>query len=75
MNIQDTIRRMMSESGTNGTALSFVLGEDRNAVSTMLSRASVPRLDRFVKMCDAMGYQVVLESADDRIAIDPPTEA
>ena len=65
---------MIEQSGTNKNALSVAMGKDRNTVSTMFSRGSIPRVDTLAKMCEVMGYRVVLESGDERIVIDPPAE-
>ncbi len=74
MDMHTAIDTMMKRTKTTGSALSLSFGRDRNSVSTMLSRHSAPRLDRFLRMADFMGYKVVLERGDDRIEVDPPKE-
>ncbi len=70
MFIHDAISHMMKATGTTSAALSSSLGRDRNAVSTMISRGSQPRVDTLVKMASYMGYKVVLSNGDDIIEIE-----
>ncbi|RVU97042.1 XRE family transcriptional regulator [Coriobacteriales bacterium OH1046] len=70
MDANAAIKRMMDATGTSGVSLSAAIGRDRNAVSTMFSRKSVPRVDTLAKMARFMGYRMVLERGGERIEIE-----
>ena len=60
MDFGKVIREMMKESGISAAALSRALGKSNTFVATTLSKRSTPRMDTFVLMAEAMGYEVVV---------------
>ena len=58
MNFKQVIQAMMDEGGFNGTKLSRTLGKTPGYIAATLSRGSTPRLDTFIQIAKAMGYEV-----------------
>ncbi len=62
MNDKDIVRAVMSEEKITQKELAKALGlVGQQSIGNMLSRQNSMRLDNFVKMLDAMGYQVVVK--------------
>ena len=70
MDARELIQSMMAESGMGSGELSRAMGKTSGFVSATLSRGSVPRLDTFVEMAEAMGYRVLLERGGKAEPID-----
>lgn len=70
------IRTMMDESGMRGVDLSRAMGRSSVYMATVLSRNSVPRLDTFTEMANAMGYEVVIRGhgSEHLIMVEPSEE-
>lgn len=64
MDAGEIIRWMMNESGTSGVDLSHALGKSDSYIGTTLAKKSKPRLDSFVSMAEAMGFEVVIRRKD-----------
>lgn len=60
MDAKQLIQTMMKDSGTTGVGLSRAMGKTDGFVSATLARGSVPKVDTFAAMADAMGYEVVV---------------
>lgn len=55
------IRDHITNKGTTYYQLEKVIGIDRSNIHRTLSGTNIPKLDRFVSLAEAAGYEVVLE--------------
>ena len=70
MKSSDVVRTVMSADGITQTELANKLGyETQSGVGNALSRKNGMRVDVFVKMMNAMGYDVVVRRGKDEMTI------
>lgn len=71
MEARDALDRMLEASGQSRAGVSISLGRHRNFIASGLSRGSWnPTLHTLASIAEKCGYHLVLESDDERIAID-----
>lgn len=64
MTDKDIIKAAIAAEGTTQAALAKALGKSsQQAVGNMLSRENGMRVDNFVKMLSAMGYDVIVRKS------------
>ena len=71
MDTKELIQAMMEASGMTAAELSRALGKNPGYVAALLSQGSVPRLDTFLRMAEAMGFKVSLEGCGLEIGLTP----
>lgn len=58
MDTRNLIQTMMDASGMTAAELSRALGKRPGYIAALFSQGSVPRLDTFLRMAEAMGFEV-----------------
>lgn len=70
MKSNEVVRAVMSADGITQMELANKLGyETQSGVGNALSRKNGMRVDVFVKMMNAMGYDVIVRRGKDEIAV------
>jgi len=65
MGIKDFIFTLMDKNGLGGRELSRLMGKSPTYVSATFARNSTPRVDTFVSMLKALGYEVVVRKGSE----------
>lgn len=64
MSVTDAIAEVLDRSGYSQRELSGTLGMSESYLSSLLYRKSSPTVARLIRVCDVLGYDVVLEPRD-----------
>lgn len=70
MHARNAVKEMVEASGKTTSAVSKAMGSD-SYVAMTISRGSVPKLDTFVKIAQAAGFEVVLRGNGKELTIEP----
>lgn len=67
---RDAVAEIVAMSGKGPIAVSREMGRSDTYVSMTISRGSVPKLDTFVEIAAACGFELVLRGEGREIAIE-----
>lgn len=70
MQVLEAIRHMCEESGQKMADVSRTIGRHRTVISNMLTRGMNPQTDTLIRIADACGYKVVMESQDTNFELE-----
>lgn len=70
MDPTDALKRMVKMSGKPSSQVARELGRAESFVRATISQGTRPRVDTFVEIARACGYEVVLRSVDDEFTLD-----
>jgi len=70
MEVGVAVQHVISHSGKPAVAVSREMGMSQNYVTNIITRGSIPRLDTFARICEACGYEVVLQGHGERVVLD-----
>lgn len=61
---KEVLAEVVKRSGKSPVAVSREMGRADSYLSTTMGRGSVPRLDIFVEVCRACGYEVIVRNRE-----------
>ncbi len=74
MRADKVLREIISKEGLSATEVSKRIGKTRQYMTTLFSHHRIPQADTMARICDVVGYDLLVRSRDDgyEITIDPP---